>query len=138
MNKLMIFPMGFMFILTAFSIISTGTHPTTDYTYTSSGGGGTTTTDEFDIWMIGVGAGVVLIAALAAAIIMGFNLFGSGFNETSQTMTFDAILYGGLWAGLSVVAASFLFDEMIISLFWIILTFIYVLGLGMEMSGNTS
>lgn len=131
MNKLMIFPMSFMFLLTAFAVISTGIHYTADYSYTTPSG---TSTENFDIWSIGIGAGIVLTAALAAAIIMGFNFFGTGFNSTSQVMTFNAILYGGLWAGLSVVSAIFLLSEIVISLLWIILTFLYVIGLGQQMA----
>lgn len=138
MNKLMIFPMSFMFLLTAFAVVSTGIHYTANYTY-KTGSTSEQTTENFDIWAIGVGAGVILTAALAVAVIMGFNFFGTGFNETSQVMTFNAILYGGLWAGLSIAAARFLFSDIIISLFWIILTFLYVLGLGMQItSGSTT
>jgi hypothetical protein len=133
----MVFPMAFMFLLTAFSVVGTGIHYTANYSYVHSGSGSMDTTPTYDLWSLGLGAGIILTVALAAAIIMGFNLFGSGFNETSQKMTFNSILYGGIWAGLTIISSQFLFDQIMISMFWVMLTFIYVLGLGMQMQGTS-
>ncbi len=125
-----------MFMLTAFSIVGTGIHYTANYSYTHSGSGSMNTTSNYDLFSMGVGAAIILSVALAAAIIMGFNLFGSGFNQTSQSMTFNAILYGGIWAGLTMISGNYLFDQIIITMFWIMLTFVYVIGLGMQIQGS--
>jgi hypothetical protein len=100
--------------------------------YIPSGG-----THTFNIWNSGLGAAmVILIAAMAIGIIAGFGLFGSGLTEMSQGMIFSGVLFLGLWASLSVVSVRYLFDSGILSLFWVSLTVMFVVGVGTHMTNS--
>jgi hypothetical protein len=79
---------------------------------------------------------VILIAAMAIGIIAGFGLFGSGLTEMSQGMIFSGILFLGLWASLSIVSVRYLFDSGILSLFWVSLTVMFVVGVGTHMTNS--
>lgn len=153
-NKLIIFPLAFLFILSIFSIFfddQSYIGSSNDYEdlgkiryrenestnnsgeiYLPEGG-----SHSFNIWNTGLGAGmVILITALAIGIIAGIKVFGWGVSELSQSMIFNSILLMGLWACLSVVSIRYLFDSSVMSLFWVSLTVIFVLGVGTHITSS--
>jgi len=149
MNKLLIFPIGFMFLLTIYAVVYTGTtySGSTD-SYTDQNGtivqGETGTvfipnagSKNFDIWDNLAGAAMVVIAgALAVGTISGIRILGSGLSEMSQSLIFKAIIFLGLWACLTVFAQDFLFDSILTKLLWVTLTLIYCIGLGTHLGGS--
>ena len=147
MNKLLIFPMAFMFILTIFSVIYTG--ETLQGESEDYGDPGSIIINEetgevdipeaehqeFNIWD-STGAMVILFAAIAIAIIAGIKILGSGLSDMSQSLIFDGILFLGLWACLTIVSSEFLFQTSMSILLWVSLTTIYIIGMGLHMSGS--
>jgi hypothetical protein len=151
MNKMMLIPLGFMLILTMFMAIYTGnmdsgTGTTDDYGNSSgidtsegsgyvdipSGGSHT-----FNIWST---EGVILIlsVAIAVGIIAGIKVIGSGLSVFSQSLIFNGILFGGLWACLTIISSEFLFIGVITEMLWIFLTVTYIIGMGIHLNGNAS
>lgn len=149
MNKLLVFPLAMMFLLTmfAFSYIG-GTYGIgNSENYSSSTGINTTEgsgtvdipragTQTFTIWS-SAAAMVILIAAIAVGIIAGIKVLGSGLNDTSQKMIFNSVLFLGLWACLSAVSSNFLFGLTIITFLWVGLTIMYVIGVGVQISNSS-
>lgn len=94
-------------------------------------------THTFNIWTSGLGAAlVILIAAMAIGIIAGITIWNSGLTEMSQGMIFSGILFLGLWASLSIVSVRYLFDSSVLSLFWVVLTVMFVIGVGGHMTNS--
>jgi hypothetical protein len=139
--------MAFMFILTLFAGVFTGTHTTTDSDdYSTSQDpiqeGDNVTIDipsadsqELNIWDT-TGAMVILVIAISVGIIAGIKVLGSGLSDMSQNLIFNAILFLGLWAVLSIVSADFLFETTLVTLFWVTLTTIYIIGMGIHLNGS--
>ena len=59
---------------------------------------------------------------------------GSGLSDTSQKMLFDSVLFGGIWACLSVASIDFMFVNAYTSILWLVLTMIYIIGVGSHMT----
>lgn len=150
MNKLLLFPIAVMFILTIFSSIfsdeyysgstpdhsSTGEivvdNSTTEITVPEGG------SHSFNIWGIS-GAMVILTIAVTVGILLGIHVVGSGISDTSQKMVFSSILFLGLWTYLSIVSAEFFFALAITTIAWVGLTMIFILGVGFHMTqGDTA
>lgn len=148
MNKLMLFPLGFMFILTIISSVYTShtylgssTDMTVDgnLTITEDGAEKTGSVDipgsesqSFDMWG-STGAMLIIVAAIAVGILAGIQIVGSGLGEHAQALVFDGVLYFGLWACLTIIARDMLFAATITSILWITLTTTFVIGLGSHM-----
>lgn len=147
MNKLLIFPMAFMLILTIFGSVFSNYHPTgTTGDYSNQSGavvqGENATVDipsgdseTVNIWTT-AGAMVILILAISIGVIAGIKILGSGLSDMSQNLIFNGILFLGLWACLSAISAVFLFDTSISTLLWIFLTTIYIIGMGIHLNGS--
>ena len=145
MNKLLLFPLAFMFIITIFSSISLGE------TYLGSSGNYSSTDEitvgnesgsvdipgagehEFDIWD-SLGVIVILNVAIVIGIVAGIHILGSGITNFSQSLIFNAILFLGLWACLSVTSGMYFFTDTIAMLLWIGLTMTYVIGLSLHLN----
>jgi len=139
--------MAFMFMLTLFSAVFSTYHPQAssgDYTNqegsTFQGDVGNVTiphaeSQSFNIWNNATGALVILVVAIAVGIIAGIKILGSGLSDMSQNLIFNGILFLGLWAVLTVVSSSFLFEEALIGLLWVALTVIYIVGMGIHLNG---
>lgn len=151
LNKLMFFPMCFMFMLTIYAVADVGgtfagesanytsdDELTIDYTTGSESGSVDipgSGSHEFDIWAAST-AMIILVVAMAVGILGGIKILGSGLSEMSQKMIFNGILFLGLWAGLTLVSIDFFFDYTVLTLLWVSLTTVYVLGVGVHMSGT--
>lgn len=152
MNKLLMFPLAFMFILTIYATVYSGTYSGTghsaDYTNQSGteiqGESGTVEipnadTQDFNIWDSGAGyAMVILVAAIAIGIVAGIKILGSGLSDMSQGMIFNGILFLGLWSCLTIVSSAFLFYTEIVTILWMFITMIYIIGLGIHLNGNAA
>jgi hypothetical protein len=144
----MLIPLGFMLVLTMFAAIYTGnmetaTGTTDDYSNSSgidtsegsgyvdvpSGGSHT-----FNIWST-EGVILILVTAIAVTIIAGIKVLGSGLNDMSQSLIFNGILFGGLWACLTAVSADMLFEFVITQMLWVFLTIAYIIGMGIHLNG---
>lgn len=146
MNKLVLFPLTFMFLLSVYAIVNfidvtpEGYEDEDVLGFTGDDGGydiDTYGTKSFNLWKIATIIGI-LAAAIIAGILSGFNLLGSGFNELSQKYMFDSIFFLGLWAALTLIAEDYLLGSIFQMLIWVFLTFIYVIGMGLQMSDATS
>ena len=145
MNKMLLFPMALMLILSMYGMIYTGytytPDSTEDYSNTSADVDGDPTYVDipeagsytFDVWD-NSGFLLILTAAIAIGVIAGVNFLGSGLSDTSQKMLFDSVLFGGIWACLSVAAVDFMFVNTYTSLLWLILTMVYIIGVGSHMT----
>ena len=153
MNKLMIMPLAFMFLLTIFAMMYTGntyTDTTEDYSKTGELTINATEDDAGEIEIPGageqelnvwdnedmIGAMIIIGIAIAVGIVAGVTVLGSGLKEFSQTLIFNSILFMGLWAVLTVIASAYMFATSIATVFWFSLTTIYMIGLGIHMSGT--
>jgi len=144
LNKMMLFPLGFMFLLSVYAVMHTGaTFEGTTGNYSSQeieigGEPGDIYIEEagsysFDIWDIG-GAYIILAAAISVGILAGVKVLGSGLSTMSQSLIFNGILFIGLWACLSIVASDFFFSGTIFLIIWVCLTSIYTIGMGIHMT----
>ena len=146
MNKMLLFPMALMLLLSVYGMIYTGYTYTPEPTqnYSSIDGvdiNGTPSSVEipeagsytFDIWD-NSGFLLILTAAIAIGVVAGVNFLGSGLSDTSQKMLFDSVLFGGIWACLSVASVDFMFVNTYTSLLWLILTMVYIIGVGSHMT----
>ena len=151
MNYLLVFPLGILLTLTVFSVAFSGQTllGTMDEEVNFSDLDGITIngTDsgsvelpqvpnqKFDVWSL-KGALVILAIALVLGAIAAINVIGSGLNDEGTQIIFNAIIYLGLWACLTVMALDLLMTPEIVFLFWIVLTFMYVIGVAMEINGT--
>ena len=140
-----------MFVLTVFSVVYTGSTflgSTDDYSLQN---GTEIQTDvgrvkipnagsqSFDIWDSVAGASMVIMAsAVAVGVLSGIKVLGSGLSDLSQSLIFNAIVFLGIWACLTVIAQDFLFDSLITKLLWVTLTLMYCIGLGIHLGGTAS
>ena len=124
MNKLIIFPLLFMFMLTVF-INLFGAYPSSTTLAVPHAG-----SRWFDI---GSPSSILLILTLAITIgtISGFTFLGSGFSDFSQKLMFDFAIFIGIWSCLTIIASSYLFSNAIFTTLYLIITFLYVIGIGM-------
>jgi len=151
LNYLLVFPLGILLTLTVFSVAFSGQTllGTMDEEVNFSDLDGITIngTDsgsvelpqvpnqKFDVWSL-KGALVILAIALVLGAIAAINVIGSGLNDEGTQIIFNAIIYLGLWACLTVMALDLLMTPEIVFLFWIVLTFMYVIGVAMEINGT--
>jgi len=140
MNKLLIFPIFIMLLLTVYSSVYTDTEYVgsgDDYSELEGIELNDTSTGNVDIPIAGEqdfnlwdlkGALIILTLALIVGIVAGIKVLGSGLSETSIMILFASISYLGLWACLSIVSMEFVFGHIEASLLWIGLTIMFVLG----------
>lgn len=145
--------MALMFIITAYAVADVGgsfvgetedltsdDELTVDFTTGSEAGSVDvpgSEPQEFDIWSAST-AMIILIAAIAVGILSGIRILGSGLNELSQGMLFNVILLLGLWAGLSLISVDIFFTYSILTILWVTLTTLYILGVGLHMTDAQS
>ena len=146
---MLVIPIAFMFLLTMYAVMYTGeTYEGSSGNYTATGEINMSSEDEeasvsipsggshsFNIWSLETGGALLIITtAMAVGIVAGVTVLGSGLKEFSQTLIFNGIMFLGTWACLSVVAGPFLFIEDVGIALWFVLTFMFMIGLGMHMT----
>lgn len=131
MNKMLIFPMTIMLILTIYIAVATLTEYSSDMPdFEDIVGGGT----SINIWELG-GAVVILLVSVSISIACGIGTFMVDLSENAQKIIFNMSLFGGLWASLTMIANDFFFHTLILTLIWLGLTMIYVVGIGFQIQG---
>ena len=130
MNKLILFPLAFLILLTIFSNTfnaPTSTNTTTDVPHAGQ--------RWFDL---GSPASILLILTVAITVgcISGFTFLGSGFSDFSQNLMFNFAVFMGIWISLTIIASDWLFSNTIFSIFYLLITFMYVLGIGMMVNST--
>jgi hypothetical protein len=150
MNKMLIFPLGIMFLLTLMVSLTTSIHPIgSSDDYTNQSGINITGSDKeqgsvqipragsqtFDIWGP-TGIMVIMIIAISIGIIGGIHILGSGLSSESQMMIFNAIFFLGLWACLTIVSGTVFFANFITIMLWFAITMMFVVGLATHLNGN--
>lgn len=147
MNKLLMFPLGLMFLITIFMYIDTSLAPTgSSENYSDSSGINIddenrsiiipgAESQEFDIWGSS-GIIVIVIAAIAIGVVSGITVLGSGLSDEAQKMIVNSVLFLGLWACLSVVSSSVMFENMVTIILWFSITMIFMLGLSIQITGG--
>jgi len=150
MNKMLIFPLALMFVISLIVSLQSSIQPvgtTGDY---SQGNGvviiGDETTEatvivadagskEFNIWGTS-GILIILIAGVIVGVAAGVHFIGSGLSGLSQAILVDAILFLGLWTCLTVVSSTLFFTDTVGTVTWLGITMVYMVGLSMHMTGN--
>lgn len=119
MNKLLVFPLFIMVMLTVVSFA----HGMSTVMYTNDpiGTSGNITTNGsdtafqikeldlsigMDLW--GTGIMTAMIALVAVGIIAGIRVFGSGLSDSTQNFIMQGVGFIGLWGLLSVVTLPLL------------------------------
>lgn len=158
MNKLLIFPMAFMVVLAMFAMFYTtqSYYGSVDekgspiYQYGKSYNDLTPeekallnySANQAQNGKISLQNLISIVAILALAITLagaaGFNIFGSGLSVFTQKLIFNSVLFGGIWACLSINSYLVLFKDGvgIAAIIWIILTLMYVLGIGIQIDAG--
>lgn len=78
----------------------------------------------------------IVAAALVVGIAGGIRILGSGISDQAEMMLFNIVLFMGFWACLTIVSSQFLFSNIILTLFYLIITIIYVIGFGLHVNRN--
>ena len=147
MNKLLVFPIGIMFFISMFLLASASVAPETsseDYSDVSGisiDGNNRTVlipaaeTQTLNIWLI-TGALIVVVAGIAVGIVAGITVLGSGVSVLSQKIIVVSFIYLGIWGCLTVITATIMLSDSILTLIWFALSFIFSLGLSSELTGS--
>ena len=85
-----------------------------------------------------VGAlGIIAITLIGTAAITGISVVGSGLNPQSARIIILAIVYGGLWGLLSLLAYSLIVSiEVFGAVIYVAITIAYVIGVIQSISGG--
>lgn len=148
MNKLMLFPLIVLSIITVLSFISggnlvgsftvddpsaTATINGTDSSYSAPNGG----IFNFNLFS-GMGLLVTIVALSAVGIVAGIQLFGSGLSEFSQNMIVKSVGFIGLFIALMVFSSSVIMNGT--GIYGILvnfgLTLMYGIGFIFDVSGS--
>jgi hypothetical protein len=141
MNKLLIFPLSFLLLITIFAALFSNSTSDSNTTVTVNGtttnvaipGGGSR---NFNIWTSPTSVLAIIVAAMVLGAITGLHFLGSGLTDFSQKIIFNAVLFLGLWACLSLITSFVIFSSTIFAMFWMILTVMYSIGLGGHISSG--
>jgi hypothetical protein len=87
----------------------------------------------FNIWTT-EGTIIIITVCIGVGILAGITVLGSGLKEFSIKLIFYGILYMGIWACLSFAASTYLFNIDLMLYFWVALTLIYVMGVGIQLN----
>ena len=147
MNKLLMFPLAVMFMVSMFIFVSLAVSPVTETgNYSNTSGiiiddkehyidSDSGKSQSIELWA--VGAFLILLGiALAAGIVSGISFVGSGLTDTSQKMIFLSIMFLGLWGALTVISTTIFFDNIVMTVIWLNLSFTFVVGLAFEINGD--
>ena len=149
MNRPLLFPLSILICLTIVGYVSNGnligdgfttdTNGTVDINGTtgsySSSYGGVFTFDFFT----GDGLLVTIIVLVAAVILLGIGLFGSGLSVFSQNLVLQSVVYLGAWGALTIMAKDFILVStgIIGIILYFILTIIYGIGFIMQVTSSS-
>lgn len=153
MNKLMIFPLAMMFLISVVIFMANAVAPTGNSPDSSSGDTiyindtdtekagridiPTANSQTIDMWGT-TGLMAVMLIAIGIGIVAGVHIIGSGFSDTSQRMIFSAFFFIGLWIALTVVSSTLMLDNIFTQMIWIGITLMYFVGLGTFLTGGDS
>jgi hypothetical protein len=151
MNKLLVFPLALMFLISVIIFMETSIEPLGTSPDMSSGDkiyiNGSQTenanvtipkagTFSFNIWDNGLMA--IMLIAIGVGIVAGIGILGSGLSDTAQGMIFASIFFIGLWVGLTVISSTIMLENMFTQVIWVGITLVYFVGLGTHISGGGS
>lgn len=150
-NKLLIFPITFMFLVSIFIFLTTAIEPIgksdTDFreseVITINGTDVKTgkaeipsgSSQTFNLFTIG-GMLALLLVAVGLGIVASLSFLGSGISAPGQQIIFNSVLFLGMWACLTLVSSQIMFDNIVMSMIYFTVTIMFVIGLGMHMSGG--
>ena len=130
MNKILLFPLIFLFMLSIIgNMFGTGLGTANAIDVPHSGN------QWFDI---GSPASILLMVTLAFTIgtIGGFTVVGTGFSTMSQKLLFIFAIFVGVWICLTITASAYLFSSLLFQTLYLILTFMYLVGVGLLASAG--
>lgn len=133
MNKILLFPLTFMFVLMVFAML----YSEQSYNqYVLSPGSNNVVNFNIDSMTTITG---ILVLAITAGAAVGFNILGSGLTTYSQKLIFNSILYGGIWVALTINSSLIIFSDSyhITGLLWLALSIVYLLGMGVEINNSS-
>ena len=146
MNKLLTLPLTLMLMISIYIGMMTSVEPegsTGDYsdssgiTLTQESGTNTTahvnipeaSSQTFDIWNAETGILIIVGIALAVGIVAGIKVLGSGLDDLSHRMIFNAMFFLSLWTCLTIVSRDLMFENWVTGFLWMGLTLMFSLGL---------
>lgn len=134
MNKLLMYPLTFMFILMVFAMFYSDQNYNQYVISPGSNQGVSFNLSSMTTIM------AVLAIAITAAGAVGFNILGSGMSVYSQKLIFNSILFGGIWVALSINSSLLIFSDAyhIAGVLWVMLSITYLLGMGVEINTSAS
>jgi hypothetical protein len=147
MNKLLVFPLALMYLISIFVFINISVNPSgssTDFRDISGisidNQNRNVSVDDaepktFNIWNAS-GIMFILLTAIALGVVAGIGFLGSGLSDTAQGMIFSSILFLGIWTCLTIVTSTLFFDNMITDVMYMGITMMFILGLGIHLSGG--
>ena len=148
MNKLLLFPIGILLLITLYVVVSGGTYFLSDSENISSYEGmeinGTDTgevyipqagTSEFDMWGL-QGAIAILLIIMVVGVVAGISVFGSGLKDASINILFICALYLAFWGVLTAVTIDFFSGTEMAFLLYVAMSLMYVIGIGQEISAS--
>jgi hypothetical protein len=141
MNKLLVFPLAFLLLVTLFLTLYSGKlddsggtiHANSTGSYINTPGGGQ---HNFNIWNSPTAALGIIIAAILLGGVTSIHFLGSGLGEFGNKLVFDSIMFLGIWGALTLMTFQVVFSTLMFSILWMLLTFIYVVGLGIHISSS--
>jgi len=152
MNKLFVFPLAFMYLVSIFVFLDTAIEPSgtspdfsdSDQITINEDGVDKNSTVQipsagsytFNLWET-AGILYILLTAVALGVVASIGILGSGLSGLGQNLIFNSVLFLGMWACLTVVSAEFMFENFIMTLIYMVMTMMFVTGLGMHMSGGS-
>jgi len=146
MNKLLMFPIAFLFIIALFTVTLGATKsPASSEDFSQSGEFVLNGTDDasgdfsiegaetvsFDIWGV-EGLLVLLSIGVAVGIVAGIKILGSGVDALTHALIFNGIIYFGIWAALTIISSDIMFENGVMGFTWMGLTLMFVLGFTRE------
>jgi len=94
------------------------------------------TSKTLNIWSIN-GVLIILGIALAAGMVAGITVLGSGVSGFAESLIFSSILYLGLWGCLTIISSSFFFNNgPLVMIIWVGLTMLYVVGFATQINSS--
>jgi len=151
MNKMLIFPLALMFLISVLIFMQTAVAPLGSSPDQSGSGdkiyiNGSVTedvnvtipkagTNTINIWGA-EGLMAYMLIAIGIGIVAGIHVLGSGITTKSQEMIFIAVFFIGLWIALTIISATLMYDNLFTSIIWIGITLVYFVGLGTELTGG--
>ena len=146
MNKLLLFPLIFLFIMALYDwtgggqstsgqvpVYGDGTIYVTNDTVNQSGSFYIAEDATFDFWDV-AGTLAILIASIVVGAVVTMNFIGTGLQDFSGNVIFQSCMFLGLWTALSYGTVDFFTGSMLTLIVYIFLLLLFMVGFANQVS----